>query len=157
MLLRFATPDDADTLHRLIVDLAVYEKEPDAVEVTPSELRSQLEQSSPPFQCLIGEVDGQPVAFALFFHNYSTWRGRPGLYLEDLYVVPEHRGKGFGKQLLVRLGSIAVERGCARMEWAVLTWNTPAIDFYKSLGAQCVSGWNIYRIDPKTLAESASN
>jgi len=157
MLLRFATPEDAETLHAMIVDLAVYEKEPDAVEATPSQLRAQLQQSPPPFQALIGEVEGTPVAFALFFHNYSTWRGKPGLYLEDLYVMPAFRGRGFGKALLHKLAEIAVERGCARMEWAVLTWNTPAIEFYKSIGAKCVSGWNIYRIEPSTLVRNTTD
>lgn len=149
--LRAAVPDDAAVIHRLIVDLATYEREPAAVVVTPAELREQLAAARPPFECVLAEVDGEAVGFALYFHNYSTWRGRPGLYLEDLFVEPAHRGRGIGKQLLVRLAQIAVERRCARMEWAVLDWNTPAIGFYQSLGARPLSEWTIFRLTDEPL------
>lgn len=154
--LRFAGPDDAAEIHRLIVDLATYEREPDAVVVTPAELRAQLAAARPPFECLLAELEGHGVVgFALFFHNYSTWRGRPGLYLEDLFVEPAHRGRGIGKQLLVRLARIAVERRCARMEWAVLDWNSPAIAFYRSLGAAPLSEWTIFRLTDQALLDLA--
>lgn len=149
--LRAAGPDDAAAIHRLIVDLATYEREPQAVVVTPAELRAQLAAARPPFECLLAEEDGAVVGFALYFHNYSTWRGRPGLYLEDLFVEPAFRGRGLGKRLLVELARIAVERGCARMEWAVLDWNAPAIGFYRSLGAQPLSEWTIFRLTGEPL------
>jgi len=153
--IRFATPDDADTVFDFIVGLADYEREPDSVEVTASELREQLANPRPPFECLLAEVDGEARGFALFFHNYSTWRGRRGLYLEDLFVPPEHRGQGIGKQLLVELAAIALRRGCARMEWAVLDWNKPAIDFYEALGAKPQASWNLYRLTDEPLAALA--
>ncbi|HEY8379143.1 MAG TPA: GNAT family N-acetyltransferase [Nannocystis sp.] len=152
--LRPAGPDDAAVIHRLIVDLATYEREPNAVVVTPDELRAQLAAARPPFECILAEDDdGDVVGFALYFHNYSTWRGRPGLYLEDLFVRPDRRGRGIGKQLLVRLAQIAVERGCARMEWAVLDWNEPAIAFYRALGAQPMSEWTIFRLTDAPLRD----
>lgn len=149
--LRPAGPDDAATIHRLIVDLATYEREPDAVVATPEGLRAQLAMDRPPFECLLVEDDGVVVGFALYFHNYSTWRGRPGLYLEDLYVEPSQRGRGHGKRLLIRLAQIAVERGCARMEWNVLDWNEPALNFYRSLGAEPLSEWTVHRLTGAAL------
>lgn len=152
--LRPAGPADAAVLHRLIVDLATYEREPDAVVATPDSLRAQLAAVRPPFECLLVELDdARVVGFALYFHNFSTWRGRPGLYLEDLFVEPAQRGRGFGKQLLVRLAEIAVERGCARMEWAVLDWNAPAIAFYERLGARPLSEWTVFRLTGDALLE----
>lgn len=150
--IRFAEPADAETIHRFICALAEYEKEPDAVEVDPPTLAAQLAEEPPPFECLIAEAAEGPVGFALFFHNYSTWRGRRGLYLEDLFVPPAHRGRGIGKALLVRLGRIAVERGCGRMEWAVLDWNTPAHGFYRTLGAQPLDEWTTWRLTGPALA-----
>lgn len=153
MEIRFATVDDAATIHALIVALAVYEREPDAVEATPESLRAQLAMERPPFECLLAEDEaGDAVGFALFFHNYSTWRGRPGLYLEDLFVRPEARGRGLGGALLRRLAMIATERGCARMEWSVLDWNELAIDFYHRLGAQPMTAWTTWRLDGEALA-----
>lgn len=146
MHIRFATPDDASTLHHLITALAVYEKEPDAVEVTVDDLRAQLSAAAPPFECLIADDSQQVLGFALFFASYSTWRGRPGLYLEDLFVPEAHRGRGVGKALMLRLLEIARERGYGRMEWAVLDWNTDAIGFYEHLGAAPNEGWTTYRI-----------
>lgn len=154
--LRPAVPDDAATIHRLIVELATYEREPEAVVVTPAELRAQLAAARPPFECLLVELaDGQVVGFALYFHNYSTWRGRQGIYLEDLFVEPAHRGRGYGKQLLVRLAQLAVDRGCARMEWNVLDWNAPAIAFYRSLGAAPLSEWTVFRLTGEALLNLA--
>ncbi len=156
--LRPAGPDDAATIHRLIVELATYEREPDAVVATPDSLRAQLASPSPPFECLLVEEDGAVVGFALYFQNYSTWRGRPGLYLEDLYVDPARRGRGHGKRLLVRLAQIAVERGYARMEWNVLDWNEPALSFYRSLGAEPLSEWTVHRLTgPALLALSRAS
>jgi GNAT superfamily N-acetyltransferase len=150
--IRPATPADAELVHRLICDLAAYEREPDAVEVTPAELRRQLGSERPPFECVIAEWEGEPAGMALFFPNYSTWRGRPGIYLEDLFVRPEYRQRGIGRALLAHLGRLACARGCARMEWSVLDWNTPAIDFYRGLGAVPMDGWTVYRLSGDALA-----
>lgn len=144
--IRPATPEDAETIHRFVVELATYEREPDAVEATPETFREQLRSARPPFECVIAEWSSRPVGFALFFHNYSTWKGRPGLYLEDLYVQPDQRGRGIGKALLLHLFDLARERGCGRVEWSVLDWNTPAIAFYESLGAVAMDGWTVYRV-----------
>ena len=153
--LRPATPEDAPEIHRLIVALATYEREPDAVVVTSAELATQLASERPPFECLLAEADGVVVGFALYFHNYSTWRGRAGLYLEDLFVEPAQRGRGIGRKLLIALAAIAVARGCARMEWMVLDWNEPAIAFYRSLGAQAVDGWHVFRVTDTALTDLA--
>lgn len=154
--IRFAGPADAGQIHRFICELAAYEREPDAVEVDPPTLAAQLAEDPPPFECLIAEdraADGppRPLGFALFFHNYSTWRGRRGLYLEDLFVPPALRGRGVGKALLLRLGAIAVERGCGRMEWSVLDWNTPAHGFYRALGATPMDEWTTWRLTGPAL------
>ncbi len=154
--LRQATARDAEQIHRFIVALATYEREPDAVTCTAAELGEQLAERPSPFHCILAELDGTPAGFALYFHNYSTWRGRSGLYLEDLFVVPESRGHGVGKRLLVELARIAVEHGCARMEWAVLDWNALAIDFYRRLGASPMAGWTIFRLTGDGLASLAA-
>jgi len=135
----------------MIVALAVYEKEPDAVEATPDSLATQLGEQPGPFECLLLENDGVAKGIALFFHNYSTWRGKRGLYLEDLFVLPDARGKGYGLALLRRLAQLAVERDCARMEWAVLDWNEPAMKFYEKLGAKAIGEWVIHRITDDEL------
>jgi GNAT superfamily N-acetyltransferase len=153
--IRFANVDDAATILRLVRELAEYEREPDAVELTVPVLREQLGSETPPFQCLIAERDDEPVGFALFFASYSTWRGRAGIYLEDLYVTPAARGLGIGKALLQRLAALAVERGCARVEWSVLDWNTPAIAFYSSLGAMPMDAWTVFRLTGAPLVELA--
>ncbi len=156
LILRPATVDDAPVLHRFICELATYEREPDAVVATVEGLAEQLAQRPPPFECLVAELGaGEPVGFALYFHNYSTWRGRRGLYLEDLYVTPSARRRGVGKALLVALAQIAHERGCARMEWSVLDWNEPAIAFYRSLGAVPMSEWTVFRLDEAGIARLA--
>jgi GNAT superfamily N-acetyltransferase len=154
--LRPAMPDDAADVHRLIVALATYEREPDAVVATVAGLRAQMEQPHPPFRCLLAEVDGVVVGFALYFFNYSTWRGRPGLYLEDLFVEPELRGRGLGRRLLAGLAEVAVASECARMEWVVLDWNAPAIAFYQAIGARPVSGWTTYRMTGAALERLAA-
>lgn len=152
-VIRFAGPADAGVIHGFIVELAVYEKEPDAVEVTPAELAAQLAAERPPFECLLAEEGGQALGFALFCHNYSTWRGRPGIWLEDLFVPEVHRGRGVGAALLRRLGRLAVERGCRRMEWSVLDWNTPAHGFYRSIGAAPLDEWTTWRLTGEALAK----
>jgi len=154
--IRFAGPDDAETIHAFIVGLAVYEKEPDAVEVSPAQLAAQLGEPRPPFECLLQEENDVALGMALFFQSYSTWRGHPGLYLEDLFVPDEHRRKGVGEELMRYLARLAVERGCARLGWAVLDWNEPAIEFYRVLGAQPESGWTIWRLDGDALARIAT-
>ncbi len=144
--IRFATPRDADMIVQFVRALAEYEREPEAVEVTPEAMRAQMESADPPFECLIAEQDGVAAGFALFFRNYSTWRGRPGLFLEDLFVNPEYRRNGIGRALLQRLAAISVERGYGRMEWSVLDWNTPAHDFYRAIGAAPMDQWTIWRL-----------
>jgi GNAT superfamily N-acetyltransferase len=156
IVVRQAEARDADRIHELIVALAIYEKEPDAVVCTADDLRAQLAADRPPFECLLAEEEGVAHGFALFFHNYSTWRGRPGLYLEDLFVDPAERGKGIGKRLLSELASIAVSRGCARMEWSVLDWNDLAITFYEALGANSRSEWTTYRLTGEPLERLAA-
>jgi GNAT superfamily N-acetyltransferase len=156
-VIRPATADDAEAIHELIVALAIYERAPDAVRATPATLRAQLEAAHPPFECLLAERDGRAVAFALFFHTYSTWEGRPGLYLEDLFVREEARGNGTGKALLLACARIAVERDCGRFELAALDWNTPAIGFYESLGGRRNDGWGLFRWDRSALERLASD
>lgn len=155
MLLRFATADDALTILGFIRELAAYEREPDAVVVTEVELRAQLAEHPPPFECLIAEQGGAAVGFALFFHNYSTWRGRRGIHLEDLWVTPTARRRGVGRALLARVAAIADERGCARLEWAVLDWNEPAIAFYRALGAEAMTEWTTMRLSGSALSRLA--
>jgi len=151
--IRFATPEDAPTIHRFVRELAEYEKEPHAVEATVESLRRELERAPPPFECLIAELDGEPAGFALFFHNYSTWKGRRGLYIEDLYVPKRLRRRGVGRALVLALGRLARERDCGRLEWAVLDWNEPAIAFYESLGAAPLAEWSIWRLSGRALDE----
>jgi len=153
--IRFATSEDATTIHRFICELAAYEREPDAVEATPASLCAQMESARPPFECLIAEDAAGPLGFALFFHNYSTWRGKPGIYLEDLFVPPRHRRRGVGRALLQRLARVAVDRECARMEWAVLHWNKLAFDFYERIGARRMDDWVICRVTGDALRNLA--
>jgi len=155
LAVRFAGPDDAETIHAFIRGLAEYEHEPAAVRVTPAVLRAQLASPRPPFECLLAEDDGAAAGFALFFQTYSTWRGRPGLWVEDLFVPPGRRGRGIGTALLRRVAALAVERDCARLEWAVLDWNAPAIAFYRRHGAEPLSEWTIFRLTDGALAAFA--
>jgi GNAT superfamily N-acetyltransferase len=150
--IRAATPDDIPAIHALIVALAVYEREPDAVKASHDDLHAALFGARPVAECVLAEVDGTAVGLALFFTNYSTWTGKPGLYLEDLFVEPHARGHGLGKALLVHLARLAVARGCGRFEWSVLDWNQPAIDFYGALGARPMAEWTVMRLDGDALA-----
>ncbi len=155
--IRTANLADVPTILQLIRDLATYERAPDDVTATEEQLRDVLFREKPAAEVLLAFAGGAPVGFAVFFHNFSTWLGRPGLYLEDLFVKPEERGKGYGRALLVHLGKIARERGCGRMEWAVLNWNEPAIKFYRALGAKPLDEWTVYRLtgdEINALAES---
>jgi GNAT superfamily N-acetyltransferase len=153
--IRPATRRDVPLVLSLVRELAAYEREPDAVVATEEGFVRHLFGEGfghgPTAECVVGELDGVPQGFALFFTNFSTWRGQPGLYLEDLFVRPDARGHGLGKGLFVHLAGIALERGCARMEWAVLDWNTPALDFYASLGAKGMEGWTTYRLTEQQL------
>ncbi|NKI36454.1 GNAT family N-acetyltransferase [Wenzhouxiangella sp. XN79A] len=149
--LRPATPDDVGLLLDLIKELAIYEKEPESAKATPELLHAGLFGESPTAEAVVAEWDGEAAGFALFFHNYSTWTGKPGLYLEDLFVRESQRGRGIGKALLLELARKARDRGCGRMDWSVLDWNRPAIEFYESLGAQPQSGWTVYRLDEAAL------
>jgi GNAT superfamily N-acetyltransferase len=150
--IRRATPDDAATIHELIRALAAYEREPDAVRATPESLAEQMRGDRPPFECLLAEDAGRAAGFALFFQSYSTWRGRPGIWLEDLFVREEDRGRGIGEALLRAVARTAVERACGRLEFSVLDWNEPAIRFYRSLGAAAMDQWTIFRFEGEALA-----
>lgn len=153
---RPATRDDVPLIVQFIKDLAEYEREPQAAEATPAMIDEALFAVRPACECLIGEVDGRPEGFALFFHNFSTWKGKRGVYLEDLFVRPSARGVGLGKALLARLAQIALERGCPRLEWNVLDWNEPALKFYRSLGAEPLDGWTIHRLSGDALSRLAT-
>jgi GNAT superfamily N-acetyltransferase len=155
--IREALPEDAALILTFITSLAVYEKAEHEVLATEDNIRATLFGEDATAHGLICSVNGDPAGFAVYFFNYSTWLGRPGLYLEDLYIQPEHRGSGAGKTLLKHLAGIAVAKGCGRFEWSVLDWNEPAIRFYESLGARPQSEWITYRItgDPlQALAET---
>src|SRR5277367_1540935 len=145
-MIRSARPDDVPTVLTLIRALARYEKLEHQVVGTETDLREHLFGPHPRAEVALVEDGGDIAAFALFFHNYSTFLCKPGLYLEDLFVLPEHRRKGYGKALLAHLAKLAVERGCGRFEWAVLDWNEPAIGFYRSLGAVMLEDWRIMRV-----------
>ena len=138
---RPAESSDVPLILRFIRALAVYEREPDAVAATEEALLAHGFGPNPYYHCLIAELDGLPAGFAFYFFDYSTWIGKPGLYLEDLFVDPPFRGKGVGRALLEHLARIALERGCGRMKWEVLDWNQPAIDFYRAMGAEFLDEW----------------
>ncbi len=144
--IRPARVEDVPVILELIRDLATYERAPDEVTATEKQLVDVLFGERPAAEVLLVFEGESPVGFALFFHNFSTWLGRPGLYLEDLFVKPEKRGKGYGRALLVELAKIARDRGCGRMEWAVLDWNEPAIKFYYTLGAKPMDEWTVFRL-----------
>ena len=148
--IRFATETDCPVILRFIRSLAAYEKLEDQVVATEASLRESL-FCQKQAQVLIGEENGTPVAFALFFHNYSTFLGRAGLYLEDLYVEESCRGRGYGKAMLARLAAIAKARGCHRMDWWCLDWNQSSVDFYKKLGAAPMSDWTVFRLEGEAL------
>ena len=151
---RFAQEADCGLILFFIRELAAYERMPDEVAATEDMLREWLFQKHSA-EVLFACEDGKEIGFALFFHNFSTFVGKAGLYLEDLYVLPQYRGKGYGKAILRKLASIAVERGCGRMEWVCLDWNRPSIDFYRSLGAAPMDEWTVYRVAGETLVRLA--
>jgi GNAT superfamily N-acetyltransferase len=153
--IRTATEADIPLILEFIRALAEYERLADKVVANEDILRSTLFGQPRFAEVLIGEADGDPAGFALFFHNFSTFLGRPGIYLEDLFVKPNYRGRGYGKALLARLAAIARERNCGRLEWAVLNWNQPAIDFYESLGAVPMNEWTVYRLTGEALENLA--
>ena len=156
-MLRPAQESDLDTIIELIHALAEYEREPDAVHLDRAELRAHLFGPRPYAEVILAETPaGESAGFALFFHNFSTWEGKPGIYLEDVFVRPGFRGHGFGKALLAELARLAIERGCARLEWAVLDWNEPSIEFYKALGAISMDEWTTYRLTGSALSILAS-
>jgi GNAT superfamily N-acetyltransferase len=153
--IRTARVEDVPTILQLIRDLATYERAPNDVTATKEQLVDVLFGARPSAEVLLAFEQDTAVGFAVFFHNFSTWLGRPGLYLEDLFVKPEMRGKGYGRALLVRLAEIARERGCGRMEWAVLDWNDPAIQFYRKLGAKPMDEWTVFRLTGDGIAQLA--
>jgi GNAT superfamily N-acetyltransferase len=155
--IRTARRADVPTILQLIRDLATYERAPNEVTATEEQLVDVLFGEKPAAEVLLAFENETPVGFAVFFHNFSTWLGRPGLYLEDLFVKPEKRGKGYGRALLVDLAKIAYERGCGRMEWAVLDWNNPAIKFYRALGAKPMDEWTVFRLTRDGIAELAKS
>jgi len=154
--IRPATPADIPTIRALIVALAVYEKEPDAVKASEADLAAALFGARPLAEAVLAEIDGVAVGLALFFTSFSTWAGKGGLHLEDLFVTPEARGTGVGKARLVHLAGVAVARDYARFEWQVLDWNEPAIGFYKGLGAQMQDEWTKMRVEGEALARLAA-
>ena len=153
--IRPATQADIPQILIFIRALATYEREPDAVMVTEADLLRDGFGPNPFYFCLIAESDGLPAGFAFYFFNYSTWLGRPGLYLEDLFVLPEFRGLGIGKALLKRVAAIAVEKGCPRLQWEVLDWNIPAIEFYRAMGAEFLDAWRNVRVTGEALFKLA--
>lgn len=155
--IRAAKVEDVPIILELIRDLAAYERAPDEVSATEEQLIGVLFGEKPVAEVLLGFEGKSPVGFAVYFYNFSTWLGRPGLYLEDLFVKPEKRGKGYGRALLVALAKIARDRGCGRMEWAVLDWNESAIRFYRALGARPMHEWTVFRLTVEEIAELAKS
>jgi len=155
--IRPANVNDVELILQFIHELAEYEREPQAVTASEADLLRDGFGPAPKFRVVIAEWEGRPAGFALFFRNYSTWQGRPGLYLEDVFVRPEFRGKGIGKSLLVYLAQLAVSENCGRFQWQVLDWNTPAIEFYQSLGARMMQEWLTMRVEGEALKRLAEN
>ncbi|AJP58651.1 GNAT family N-acetyltransferase [Pandoraea vervacti] len=156
LTLRAATADDVGAIHSLMRELAVFEKLLDIFEATPESVHEALFGSRPAAECLMAVWEGKPVGYALYFHNFSTFLGRRGLYLEDVYVQPTMRGRGVGQKLLRQLARIAIERNCGRFEWTVLDWNQPAIDFYASQGATVLPDWRVVRMTGDALTRFAN-
>jgi len=154
-IIRSAAETDVPLILDFIRALAAYEREPDAVSATEADLLQHGFGANPFYFCLIADHDGRAAGFALYFFNYSTWKGRPGLYLEDLFVLPELRGLGIGKALLERVAAVAVEKECPRLQWEVLDWNTPAIDFYRAMGAEFLDEWRNVRVSGNALLRLA--
>lgn len=153
--IRPACPEDATAIYDMIYELAMYEKAPEEVVTTPDEIRETLFSAGNKTEALICESEGKTIGYAVFFTSYSTWLGRNGIYMEDLYITPDHRGKGAGKALLKNIAQSAVKRNCGRLEWSVLDWNQSAIDFYLSIGALPQSEWVRYRLDGEALLKFA--
>ncbi|MEO6713141.1 MAG: GNAT family N-acetyltransferase [Mycobacteriales bacterium] len=150
-VIRAATPDDVPVILDLITDLAAYEREPESVTATQGDLQAALFGPQPHVWCHIAEVDGVVAGFAVWFLNFSTWLGKHGIYLEDLYVRPQYRGSGLGLALLRAIAATAVQRGYGRVEWSVLDWNTPSIEFYRRVGAQPMDEWTTFRLTGESL------
>jgi len=153
MKIRPAGQEEVGIVLQLIHDLAVYEKAPNEVEATEKELLETIFSSDPKVFCDLVEVDGEIAGMAIWFLNYSTWQGKHGIYLEDLFIKPEYRGRGYGKALLKHLAKICDEKGYGRFQWWVLDWNSPAIEFYRSLGAVAMDEWTVYRVSGQALKE----
>lgn len=151
MKIRAAKREEVGVILTLVKDLAEYEKAPDAVEAKESDLLETIFTENPKVFCEVVEIEDEIVGMAIWFLNYSTWQGKHGIYLEDLYIKPEFRGRGYGKALLQYLAAICNERGYGRFQWWVLDWNSPAIEFYRSLGAEAMSEWTVYRVSGKPL------
>jgi GNAT superfamily N-acetyltransferase len=156
MQIRMALPADVEDIHRLIYELAVYEKAPEEMVATIDQIKSSLFDANPVAFCHVAEVDGKVVGIALWFLNYSTWLGKAGIYLEDLFVQPEYRGHGIGKGFMQTLAALCVERGYERFQWWVLDWNEPSIDFYQSFGAVPMDEWTVFRLSGDALKKFAS-
>ena len=156
MKIRLAQPADIADIHRLIYELAVYEKAPEQMVATVDQISDSLFKDNPVAFAHVAEVDGQIVGIALWFLNYSTWLGKPGIYLEDLFVQPEYRGHGIGKGFMKTLAQLCIERGYERFQWWVLDWNKPSIEFYKSLGAVPMDEWTVFRLSGDALKKFAS-
>ena len=156
-MIRFARKEDTPRIHTLIKDLALYEKAPLEAKATLEQIDESLFSDDPHAFCHVVEVDGTVVGISIWFLNYSTWLGKPGIYLEDLYIDPAYRGKGFGLALLKELAKICIERDYERLQWWVLDWNEPSIEFYKSLGAEAMDEWTVYRVSGDALKKLAAN
>jgi len=156
-MIREAKMDDVEAIHQLIIELAVYEKEPDAVIASVRDIRENLFGENPVAFCHVAEVDGKVVGIAIWFLNYSTWLGKAGLYLEDLFIKPEFRGSGLGLKLMKTLAQLCVDRGYERFQWWVLDWNEPSINFYKSIGAEAMDEWTVYRLSGSALKSFAAS
>lgn len=153
MIIRPAKSEEVGEVLQLIQDLATYEKAPEQVEASEEDLLNTIFASDPRVFCDLVEVDGQIAGMAIWFLNYSTWQAKHGIYLEDLFIKPEYRGRGYGKALLKHLAKICDEKGYGRLQWWVLDWNSPAIEFYKSLGAEAMDEWTVYRTSGKALKD----
>jgi len=156
MKIRLAQPADAEDIHRLIYELAVYEKAPEEMVATIDQINTSLFNANPVAFCHVAEVDGKVVGIALWFLNYSTWLGKAGIYLEDLFVQPEYRGHGIGKGFMQTLAALCIERGYERFQWWVLDWNKPSIDFYQALGAVPMDEWTVFRLSGDALKKFAN-
>jgi len=156
-MIRRAVEGDVEAIHQLIYELAVYEKAPEEAIATVDAIRSSLFSEKPVAHCHVAEVDGKVVGIAIWFLNYSTWLGKPGIYLEDLFVQPEYRKQGLGKEFMKTLAKLCAENSYERFQWWVLDWNEPSIDFYKSIGAVPMDEWTVFRLSGDDLKKFASN